>query len=140
MRRMSKNPEPPLRALSIILGTAIGCVFSYAFQTNLPTLLHEPKSPFLGGIWMSLIIFAGIPVLAGFVGGLLQPALAMKNSLYIGFFSGVFNSILATLKMIYSTSVTLNEVYGFCVFTVISIFIWMILAAAGGALAEKFYE
>lgn len=138
---MSKNPELPVRTLSVLIGVGVGCILSYAYQVNMPTLSYERP------LWDSFVIFASIPVLAGFVGGLLHPASALKNGLYIGFFSGVFNSILATVKMIliYTPGVALNEVYGFgvysfCVFAVISIFIWMILAAAAGVLAEKFYE
>jgi hypothetical protein len=87
---MSKKPEPPIRVISILVGIMIGCILAYAYQVNLPTLFHETY------LWDSLVVFVAIPVLAGFVSGLLHPAMTMKNGLYVGFFSGLFNSILAT--------------------------------------------
>jgi len=131
---MAKNPEPPVRVISILVGIAIGCILAYAYQVNLPTLFYETY------VWASLVVFVTIPVLAGFVSGLLHPAMAMKNGLYVGFFSGLFNSILATVKLIYAPALVPNEVYAFSVFAIMSIFIWMVLAAAAAMLAEKFYE
>jgi len=137
---MAKNPEPPVRVISILVGIAIGCILAYAYQVNLPTLLYEINGYSLVGLLYSLVVFVTIPVLAGFVSALLHPAMAMKNGLYVGFFSGLFNSILATVKLIYAPALVPNEVYAFSVFAITSIFIWMILAAAAAVLAEKFYE
>ena len=131
---MAKNPEPPVRVISILVGIMIGCILAYAYQVNLPTLFYETY------VWASLVVFVTIPVLAGFVSGLLHPAMAMKNGLYVGFFSGLFNSILATVKLIYAPALVPNEVYAFSVFAIMSIFIWMVLAAAAAMLSEKFYE
>ena len=131
---MAKNPEPPVRAISILVGIMIGCILAYTYQVNLPTLFYETY------VWASLVVFVTIPVLAGFVSGLLHPAMAMKNGLYVGFFSGLFNSILATVKLIYAPALVPNEVYAFSVFAIMSIFIWMVLAAAAAMLSEKFYE
>jgi len=66
--------------------------------------------------------------------------MAVKNGLYVGFFSGLFNSILATIKLIYAPALMPNEVYAFSVFAVMSVFSWMILAAVAAVLAEKIYE
>lgn len=128
------EPEPPIRVISILVGIMIGCVLAYAYQANLPTLFYETD------VWASLAVFVTIPVLAGFVSALLHPAMAMKNGLYVGFFSGLFNSILATIKLIYAPVLMLNEVYAFSVFAITSIFIWMILAATAAVLAERFYD
>lgn len=133
---MAKKPEPelPIRVISILVGIMIGCILAYAYQANLPTLFYETY------LWASLAVFVTIPVLAGFVSALLHPAMAMKNGLYVGFFSGLFNSILATIKLIYAPALMPNEVYAFSVFAVVSVFTWMILAAAAAALAQRFYE
>lgn len=131
---IAKRPEPPIRVISILVGIMIGCVLAYAYQVNLPTLFHETY------VWASLVVFVAIPVLAGFVSALLHPALAVKNGLYVGFFSGLFNSILATIKLIYAPVLMPNEVYAFSLFAVMSIFIWMILAAAAAVLAQRFYD
>ncbi|MDH5459604.1 MAG: hypothetical protein OEW71_01020 [Candidatus Bathyarchaeota archaeon] len=128
------EPEPPIRVISILVGVMIGCVLAYAYQVNLPTLFYETD------VWASLAVFVTIPVLAGFVSALLHPAMAVKNGLYVGFFSGLFNSIIATIKLIYAPVLMLNEVYAFSVFAITSIFIWMILAATAAVLAQKFYE
>jgi len=131
---MAKKPEPPIRVISILVGIMIGCILAYAYQVNTPTLFYETY------VWASLAVFVTIPVLAGFVSALLHPAMAMKNGLYVGFFSGLFNSIIATIKLIYTSDLVPSEVYAFSVFAIMSIFIWMILAAATAVLAEKFYE
>lgn len=131
---MAKEPEPPIRVISILVGIMIGCVLAYAYQVNLPTLIYETD------VWASLVVFVTIPVVAGFVSALLHPAMAVKNGLYVGFFSGLFNSIIATIKLIYAPALMPSEVYAFSVFAVMSIFIWMILAATAAVLAERFYD
>jgi len=139
---MAKKPEPELciRAVSILVGIMIGCILAYAYQVNLPTLFFEINGYSVVGLLYSLVVFVAIPVLAGFVSALLHPAMAVKNGLYVGFFSGLFNSILATLKLIYAPVLMPNEVYAFSVFAITSIFIWMILGAMAAVLAEKFYD
>jgi len=112
----------------------IGCVLAYAYQVNLPTLFYETY------VWASLAVFVTIPVLVGFVSALLHPVMAVKNGLYVRFFSGLFNSIMATMKLIYAPALIPSEVYAFSVFAVMSVFIWMILAAAAAVLAQRFYE
>jgi len=131
---MAKKSEPPIRVISILVGIMIGCILAYAYQVNLSTLFYDTY------LWASLVVFVAIPVLAGFVSALLHPALAMKNGLYVGFFSGLFNSILLTIKLIYAPALMPNEVYAFSVFAVMSVFIWMILAAAAAVLAQRFYD
>jgi len=137
---MAKKLEPPIRVISILVGIMIGCVLAYAYQVNLPTLFFEINGYSLVGLLYSLVVFVTIPVLAGFVSALLHPIMAVKNGLYVGFFSGLFNSIIATIKLIYAPALIPSEVYAFSVFAVMSVFIWMILAAAAAVLAEKFYE
>ena len=131
---MTKKPEPPIRFISILVGIMIGCVLAYAYQVNLPTLFYETY------VWASLAVFVTIPVLVGFVSALLHPVMAVKNGLYVRFFSGLFNSIMATMKLIYAPALIPSEVYAFSVFAVMSVFIWMILAAAAAVLAQRFYE
>lgn len=131
---VANDPEPPVRVISILVGIMIGCILAYAYQVNLPTLFYETY------LWAGLVVFVAIPVLAGFVSALLHPAMAMKNGLYVGFFSGLFNSILAAIKLIYAPALMPNEVYAFSVFAIMSVFIWTILSAASALLAQKFYE
>jgi len=131
---VAKKPDPPIRFISILVGIMIGCILAYAYQVNLPTLFHDTY------LWASLVVFVAIPVLVGFVSALLHPALAMKNGLYAGFFSGLFNSILATIKLIYALALMPNEVYAFSLFAIMSVFIWAILAAIAAVLAQRFYD
>lgn len=131
---MAKRPEPPIRVISILVGIMVGCILAYAYQVNLPTLFHETY------VWASLVVFVTIPVLAGFVSALLHPAMAMRNGLYAGFFGGLFNSILATVKLIYEPVIIQSEVYAFSLFAIMSVFIWAVLAAAAAVLAQKFYD
>ena len=131
---MAKRPEPPIRVISILVGIMVGCILAYAYQMNLPTLFYETD------MWASLVVFVTIPVLAGFVSALLHPALAIQNGLYAGFFSGLFNSILATVKLIYAPVLMPSEVYAFSVFAVMSVFSWMVLAATAAVLAQRFYD
>jgi hypothetical protein len=130
---MAKRQEPPIRVICILVGTMIGCILAYTYQVNMPTLFYQMS---VG----SLVVFVAIPLLAGFVSGLLHPALAMKNGLYVGFFIGLFNSILTAIKLNYTASLDLRELYSFPLFAIISVFIWMILAAASAALAQRFYD
>ena len=126
-------PALPVRATSILVGVMIGCVLAYAYQMNLPTLFYEMNVS-------SLVVFFTIPTLAGFVVALLHPAMAMKNGLYAGLLSGLFNSIIATIKLIYAPVLETSEVYAFSLFAIMSVFVWMVLAAAAAELAKRFYD
>jgi len=135
---LSKKPELPIRVLSILVGIMIGCILAYAYQVNLPTLFHEIFHETY--LLANLVVFFTIPALAGFVSGLLHPALAMRNGLYVGFFSGLFNSILATIKLIFAPVLIPGEEYAFSFFVIMSVFMWMILASAVAMLAQRFYD
>lgn len=149
---MAKKPEvPPIRLISILVGIMIGCIFSYIYHANLPTFpfVSYPGVEYLGDMYSrayemnvaSLVVFVAIPLLAGFICGLLHPAMAMRNGLYVGFFTGLFNSILATIKLIFAPPyLILGEVYAFGFFAIMSVFIWTLLAAAGALLAQRFYD
>jgi len=126
-------PALPVRATSILVGVMIGCVLAYAYQMNLPTLFYEMNVS-------SLVVFFTIPMLAGFVVALLHPAMAMKNGLYAGLLSGLFNSIIATIKLIYAPFLETGEVYAFSLFAIMSVLIWMIIAATAAELAKRFYD
>jgi len=131
---MAKNEVgPPKRAVSILVGILVGCVLAYAYQVNLPTLFYEMNVA-------TLVAFAAVPMLTGFITALLQPEMALKNSIITGFISGLFNSVIATIKMIYTSPMEIAELYAFSVFAVFSVFVWMILAGAVALLAAKIYE
>jgi len=131
--RLAKKPVAPIRAVSILVGVMIGCILAYAYQANLPTLFYEMNVA-------SLVAFVAIPVLAGFLVGLLHPPTGIRDGLFVGLLSGLFNSIMATIKLIYAPEWKTGEVYAFSVFAIMSVFIWMILAAAAAELAKRFYE
>jgi hypothetical protein len=128
-----KPPVPPIRAISILVGVTIGCILAYVFQVNLPTLFFEMNVA-------SLVVFLAIPLLVGFIVGLLSPDLAVRNGLYVGFFAGLFNSIVATIKLIFAPILIPTEAYAFSVFAVMSVFVWAVLAASSAMLAQRFYD
>jgi len=128
-----KPPVAPIRAVSILVGVIIGCILAYAYQVNLPTLFFEMNVS-------SLVVFVAIPMLAGFIVGLLYPVMAVRNGLYVGLISGLFNSIVATIKLIYAPTLVPSEIYAFSLFAIVSVFAWMVLAAVAAELASRFYE
>lgn len=139
---MCKEPEPPIRIISILVGIMIGCVLAYAYHVNLPIFSSDAPFWFSGMfLWTGLVVFLTIPVLAGFVSALLHPTLAMRNGLYVGFFTGLFNSILGAIKLIYTVSpLEPATVNAFSLFAIVSIFTWTMISAAGALLGPKFYE
>lgn len=130
---LAKKPVASIRAVSILVGVIIGCVLAYAYQVNLPTLFYEVNVA-------SLVVFAAVPLLTGFVVGLLNPSTGMRDGLLVGLLSGLFNSILATIKLIYAPVLEIGEAYAFSLFAIMSVFVWMVLAAAAAELAKRFYE
>jgi Na+/proline symporter len=130
---LAKKPVAPIRAVSILVGVMIGCILAYAYQVNLPTLFYEMNVA-------GLVAFVAIPMLAGFVVGLLNPSTGMRDGLLVGLLSGLFNSIMATIKLIYAPEWKIGEVYAFSVFAIMSVFVWMILGAVAAELAKRFYE
>ena len=128
-----KTTVGSIRAVSILVAIIIGCVLAYAYQVNLPTLFFEMNVS-------SLVVFLAIPMLAGFVVGLLYPVMAFRNGLFVGLIIGLFNSIVATIKLIYAPTPTLGETYAFSLFVIVSVFAWMVLAAVAAVLATRFYE
>lgn len=140
MRLAKESPVVPIRAVSILVGVMIGCILAYAYQVNLPTLFFEMNVYGVVGLLYSLVVFVAIPMLAGFVVGLLYPVMAIRNGLYVGLISGLFNSIIATIKLIYATDLAPGEIYAFSLFAIASVFVWMVLAAVAAELASRFYE
>ena len=124
---------PSRRVVSVMVGVIVGCIFAYAYQVNLPTLFYEMNVA-------SLVVFVAIPLLAGFVVGLIHPEAAVKNGSYAGLISGIFNSVVATVKLIYTATLAPGEIYSFSLFALISVFVWTALAVVGAELASKFYE
>jgi len=130
---LAKKSVVPIRAVSILVGVMIGCILAYAYQVNLPTLFYEMNVA-------GLVAFVTIPMLAGFVVGLLNPPSGVRDGLLVGLLSGLFNSIMATIKLIYVPELQVSEIYAFSVFAIMSVFIWAILGAAAAELAKRFYE
>ena len=130
---LANKPVASIRAVSILVGVIIGCVLAYAYQVNLPTLFYEVNVA-------SLVVFAAVPLLTGFVVGLLNPSTGMRDGLLVGLLSGLFSSILATIKLIYAPVLEIGEAYAFSLFAIMSVFVWMVLAAAAAELAKRFYE
>jgi len=122
-----------VRVVSILIGVIIGSILAYAYQVNFPTLLHEMNVA-------TLVVFAAIPLLAGFLVGLLDPGAGVKDGLLVGFVSGLVNSVIATVKLIFATSLETGEVFAFSLFAIMSVFIWAVLAGAAAQLATKAYE
>jgi Na+/proline symporter len=133
MRLAKTPPVAPIRAVSILVGVIIGCILAYAFQVNLPTLFFEMNVA-------SLVVFVAIPMLSGFIVGLLYPVVAFRNGLYVGLISGLFNSIVATVKLIYAPTLAPGEIYAFSLFAIVSVFAWTVLAAVAAELASRFYD
>lgn len=140
MKLAKKPPVVPIRAVSILVGVIIGCILAYAYQVNLPTLFFEMNVYGVVGLLYSLVVFVAIPMLAGFVVGLLYPVMAVRNGLYVGLISGLFNSIIATIKLIYAPALAPSEIYAFSLFAIVSVFVWMVLAAVAAELASRFYD
>ncbi|MEM3629721.1 MAG: hypothetical protein QXE06_10195 [Candidatus Bathyarchaeia archaeon] len=130
---MARRPVAPVRAVSILMGIMIGCILAYAYQINLPTLFYEMNIA-------TLVVFLSIPAFSGFIVGLLNPATALKDGLIVGLVTGLFNSIVAAVKMIFVSTLALSEVYAFSLFAIMAVFAWTILAAAAAVLAKRFYE
>jgi len=131
---VAKPMGPPIRAIAILMGVIIGSILAYAYQMNLPTLFYKMNVA-------SLVVFVSIPLLAGLIVGLLHPGMALRNGLYAGLLIGLFNSIIAAIKLIFATEVLkAGDVYAFSLFAIMSVFIWTILAAVAAVLAAKFYD
>lgn len=138
---MSKKTQVvPIRALSILVAVIIGCISAYAYQVNLPTLFYGMDVYGTVGLLYSLVVFVAVPLLAGFVAGLLYPEMVVRNGLYVGLIVGVFNSVIAGIKLIYAPETAPGEVYAFSLFAILSVFLWMIFAAVAAELGSRFYE
>lgn len=130
--RLSR-PVASLRLVSILIGIIIGAVLAYAYQVNLLTLPESLNAT-------SLVVFVSIPLLVGFLVGLLDPEKGVKDGALAGFISGLFNSVIAAVKFIFMSTLAADEVFAFSLFAIMSIFIWTILAGASAELATKLYE
>lgn len=136
---------PPIRILSILVGTLIGCILAYVYETTLwmygipfPIQYVSETVPAIMWSWWSMMVFITIPALAGFIAGLIDPPMAMQNGLFIGLLSGVVNAIMATIRLIYAPWPSAEVLYAFSFFAFISIFLWMFIASAAGLLAKRY--
>jgi len=130
---LSKKTVATVRSVSILAGIMLGCILAYAYQANLPTLFYEMNVA-------SLVVFIAIPTLVGFIVGLLSPPTGFRDALIVGLLTGVFNSIIATIKLIFVSTLDPSEIYAFSLFAVMSVFIWMLLASVAAVVAVKFYD
>jgi Na+/proline symporter len=133
MRSLAEKSIASIRALSILIGIIIGCILAYVYQLYLPTLFNEMNVA-------SLVAFVAIPMLAGFIVGLLSPSTGMRDGLLVGLVTGLFNSVAATVKLIYRAELEWGKIFEFSLFAIMSVFIWVVLAAAVAELATRFYE
>jgi len=129
---LAKTPVVSIRMVSILVGIMLGFILAYAYQVNLPTLFDEMNVA-------TLVVFVTIPALTGFVVGLINPPTGMRDALIAGFLTGLFNSIIAAIKLIFVSTLTLSEIYAFSLFAIMAVFAWMILASMAAVLATKFY-
>lgn len=127
------KPVASVRVVSILLGIIVGSVLASVYQVNLPTLFFEINVA-------SLVVFAAIPLLAGFLVGVLHPPTGVRDGALVGLLTGLVNSMIATVKLIFEPTLATGEVFSFALFAVMSVFIWMILGAAAAALASRLYE
>jgi len=127
------KPVASVRVVSILLGIIVGSVLASVYQVNLPTLFFEINVA-------SLVVFAAIPLLAGFLVGVLHPPTGVRDGALVGLLTGLVNSMIATVKLIFEPTLAAGEVFAFALFAVMSVFIWMILGAAAAALASRLYE
>ena len=127
------RPVASLRVVSILLGVIVGSILSYAYQVNAPTLFFEMNVA-------SLVVYVAIPLFAGFLVGLLSAPTGIRDGLLVGVIIGLVNSVIATVKLIFVSTLATGEVFPFALFALISVFFWMILATAAAALASQIYE
>ncbi len=124
----------PLRGLSIIVAVIVASVLAYSYQMNLPSLVYDPPN------LASLLAFVTIPLLAGFILAIIYPEKAILDGLVVGLLSAIVNSIMATLKLLFrSGTPPIPGVYAFAFFSIISIFLWMILASVSTMLGRQVY-
>ena len=133
-----KPPVVTVRALCILVGVIIGCVFAYAYQASLPTVFYEIDGYSISLLY-SLVAFFAVPMLAGFVVGLSHPTMAIRNGLIVGLITGIFNSIIASIKFIYAPVLDPGDVYGFSMFAITSVLLWTVLAGLAAGLSSRFH-
>lgn len=139
---MSRRPEIALRGLSILVSVIVACVLAYGYQMSLPSLVYVSESEPIEMHEMrvvSLLVFVTIPMLGGFVVGMIDPENAVINGLYAGLISGVVNSIMASLKTLFVYELGLEDIYAFAFFAIMSIFLWMVVTAATALLGREIY-
>ena len=127
------RPVASVRVVSILLGVIVGSILSYAYQVNSPTLFFEMNVA-------SLVVYVSIPLFVGFLVGLLSPISGIRDGLLVGVIIGLVNSVIATVKLIFASTLATGEVFAFALFALMSVFIWMILATAAAGLASQLYE
>jgi hypothetical protein len=127
------KPVASVRVVSILLGIIVGSVLASVYQVNLPTLFFEINVA-------SLVVFAAIPLLAGFLVGVLHPPTGVRDGALVGLLTGLVNSMIATVKLIFAPTLAAGEVFAFALFAVMSVFVWMVLGAAAAVLASRLYE
>lgn len=112
--------------LSIFVGVLSGIFLSYFYETYLPMTNFNLQG---------LIVFLTIPSLIGFISGLIDKTHGTRNGVIIGLITGATNYFIF-LAVTLEDQVKVEADFAF--FAVMSIFMWMILAAAAGRLAKEY--
>jgi Na+/proline symporter len=127
------KPYASVRAISIVMGIIIGSVLAFALQANLPTMFFEFNVA-------TLIVFVSIPLLIGFLVGILHPPTGGIDGAIVGLLTGLINSVMASVKLIFAPTLAAGEPFAFALYATMSVFIWVFLAAAAGIVGSRLYE
>lgn len=131
---MGKEKETDVMdSVAILVGTMVGGIFSYFYSTTMGILASL-------NLW-NLIVFLTIPTFSGFVSGLISRKNAMKNGLLVGLFSGTILLLLTVFILIAERPRT-TTLQGdqFILFSIMTIFLWMVLSATGALLGKEYYK
>jgi len=90
-------------------------------------------------VW-NMLIFIAIPVLTGFVAGMIGKSKAMENGLISGLSTGAINAIISFVLLairIAEEPISYHE-GSFAFSLIVMLFLWGIVGAMGGRLAKEY--
>lgn len=133
---MTKTETGLLQTVSILVGVMVGGILAYFYNIIIGVPIVDASA---SEVW-NVLIFVTIPVLTGFIAGMISRSKAIENGLMSGLLVGTINCLISSaLVVLRNVEEELSYDSGsFAFFLIVMLFLWGVIGAMGGRLAKEY--
>jgi putative membrane protein (TIGR04086 family) len=133
---MTKTETGLLQTVSILVGVMVGGILAYFYNIIIGVPIVDASA---SEVW-NVLIFVTIPVLTGFIAGMISRSKAIENGLMSGLLVGTINCLISSaLVVLRNVEEELSYDSGsFAFFLIVMLFLWGVIGAMSGRLAKEY--